>query len=138
MKFEWNDKYNVGVKIFDEQHKHFLELANQIFTLAEAVPPDREKITQAISDFGNYALYHLSSEEEYFEKYDYPDKETHKTAHDNYRQEVGKFLGKATSENENDIATAEGLADFAVDWLLKHILGVDQQYADFFKAQGIE
>jgi hemerythrin-like metal-binding protein len=137
MKFTWDRKYSVGVKIFDEQHQHYLELANQIINLADADPIDKEKLLKSISEFGNYALYHLSSEEEYFKKYNYADGETHTRSHDAYRREINKLLSRAIYASGNNAETAQELSDFAIKWLLEHILGMDRQYAEFFQTQGI-
>jgi hemerythrin len=132
MPFTWNENYSVGVKLFDEQHKRYIDIANQIDVLAVANTLDQEKLLEKIREFGDYALLHFRSEEEYFEKYKFPLHETHVEAHNQYREKIKEFLSKVQSPAADVKQIAHELSDFAVDWLLQHVTLMDQHYTDFF------
>jgi len=138
MPFTWNENYSVGIKLFDEQHQKYLELANQIDVLSVANTLDKEKLLEKIREFGNYALLHFRSEEEYFEKYKFPPRETHIEAHNQYREKIKEFLSKVQGPAADVKQIAHDLSDFAVDWLLQHVTLMDQHYTDFFHDRGVK
>ncbi len=71
MKFKWDEKFSVGIKSLDEQHQNFFNLANKILEVVAKGHISRHELLRLVSEFGNYSLYHLSTEEEYFKKCNY-------------------------------------------------------------------
>ncbi|MFH2136750.1 MAG: bacteriohemerythrin [Patescibacteria group bacterium] len=138
MPFIWNEKYSVGVKLFDEQHQKYLELANQIDALSMAPIFDKEKILAALDEFVKYAPYHLVSEEKFFEEYKFPERELHIAEHNLYREKIKEFLSKAQNPDADLKQIAKDLSDFAVDWLLRHVTLMDQHYTEFFNEHGVK
>jgi len=138
MPFTWNEKYSVGVKLFDEQHQRYLDLANQIDALSMQNPADKEKLLAALDEFSNYALLHFSSEEEYFEKYKFPGNDLHIVEHNRYREKIKEFLSRVQTPEADVKQIAHELSDFAVDWLLQHVTLMDQHYTDFLNARGVK
>jgi hemerythrin len=138
MPFTWNENYGVGVKTFDDQHKRYIDLANQIDALSLQDGVSQEKILMSLIEFGNYAALHFSSEESYFEEYDYPEREPHIAEHNRYRETIKEFLVKAQSPNADVKKIAHDLSDFAIDWLLRHVISMDKHYTDFFHERGIK
>jgi|WetSurMetagenome_2_1015567.scaffolds.fasta_scaffold637636_2 hemerythrin-like metal-binding protein len=136
MKFVWNDTYLVGVGVFDEQHKHFFDLVNVCYDMISAEDFSRDKLEAAVNDMANYALYHLSAEEDAFIKYSYPFTSLHVKAHDGYRQKIKELFARSRVANdENLVAITTEVVDFASNWLLEHILSIDAQYSGFFKGK---
>jgi hemerythrin len=132
MRFIWDDKYSVGIEIFDEQHKHFFELTNAIYDLLEKQNLDRVKLEAAVNDMANYALYHLSSEEEAFKNYPYPDKDKHLQAHEDYRVKIrGLFNKSRIADSQQIMPLTKNVVDFASDWLMSHILLIDKGYSNY-------
>lgn len=137
MEFVWNEDYKVNVKIFDEQHQHFFELANKVNNLVESGESDKQKILTVISEFGDYGLYHLAAEDECFKKYNYEDREAHMKAHEAYREKIKEYL-EQTRETDDARKIAEELVYFSIQWLKNHILSMDKQYSSFCCKCGIE
>ena len=136
MKFVWNDTYLVGVGVFDEQHKHFFDLVNVCYDMMSSGDINREKLEAAVNDMANYALYHLSAEEEAFVKYSYPLTSLHVDAHNVYRQKIRELFEKSrVASEDNLVALTTEVVDFASNWLLGHILSVDIQYSGFFEGK---
>lgn len=136
MKFIWNPSYSVGVKKFDEQHQHFFEITNNIYDLVRADTTDHDQLFAQIMELVNYAGYHLSSEEEAFEKYNYPDADSHLEAHTIYREKIQEYVQQISAPDADLPTIATLIADFASDWLLQHIKTVDKLYTEFLS--GIE
>lgn len=137
-KFNWTDAYSVHVEEIDEQHRHFFEIANELIGLAENDPADKEHLFALLGKLGNYALYHLSTEEEYFEKYDYPDVAPHIAAHESYRTAIKQYLEDVRAEDADVPALAKKAAFYSSSWLAEHITGMDQRYSAFFNERGLK
>ena len=103
-----------------------------------------------ITNLSNYAVYHLLTEENIFNRYNYKDAEMHIAAHNAYREKMKQFMSEVDKVNgearEGDLGQKEGadtknlalqMAEFAGDWLMGHILAIDQKYTKFMHEMGI-
>ncbi len=137
-KFVWTDEYGVGIQIIDEQHRHFFEIVNKIFALADNEQSTKEELFFLASELGNYAMYHLGTEEEYFDKFKYPDAILHVSSHNQYREMIKKYLDRAKNEEAGVKKLVEEVASFSGNWLSHHILEVDKKYTKFFNEHGLK
>jgi hemerythrin len=136
-KFIWTEKYSVGVKTIDEQHKRFFEIANSIVDLEEK-DASREELLAALGQLGDYALYHLNTEEKYFDELHYADAERHVAIHNQYREKIKDYFEKARNEKTDIKELAKEIASYSNDWLSYHILIMDKQYTKFFIEHGLK
>lgn len=79
---QWNDKYNVGVRTLDGQHRQLIDIIND---LHEAMSKGHAKEVQTglVQRLGQYAAEHLNTEEKMLKASGYPDFLQHKAQHDN-------------------------------------------------------
>ncbi len=136
-KFVWEEKYSVGIKEIDEQHKHFFEIANGIIDLTAKENLTKEETIKSLQELGDYAFYHLSTEESYFDKFKYQDAPLHINAHNEYRESVGEYFRKMTDLGTDMKKLLEEMAAYSGNWLLAHIVVVDKQYTKFFNEHGL-
>ncbi len=136
-KFVWTIKNSVKNSTIDEQHQMFFRIANSLLDLTERDDVTREEMMIKVSELGNYAFYHLGTEEVMFDTYDYPEKIAHIKSHNAFREAVNKMMLEAR-EGNNTPELAEKMANFAGDWLMNHIAVSDQHYADFFVSKGLK
>ncbi len=131
--FEWSEKYSVGIREIDEQHK---KLIGMIAQLHEAMRQGKGK--QVLGDvLGNLIQYtrsHFAAEERIMKANGYPDYELHKAKHEKMTNNVANIYkdyqdGKASITME--------VMSFLETWLSKHILGTDMQYSPFLKGKGL-
>lgn len=127
----WDDKYKVGIKIIDEQHKHFIGLLNALYKTLES--KNHEKLSDIIHDVAEYADYHFKVEEGYFKKFDYKDAESHKAAHDEIRAKVKEFLHR----KDDPSVVGFDMLYFLERWFLIHMKGTDKKYVETFRAHGL-
>jgi hemerythrin len=134
MLLKWESIYSVNVEELDEQHKKMFEIINRVFGLGEDSIKSKKSL-EIIKELKEYGDYHLSTEEKYFKKFNYPEADSHVAQHDNYRKIIleieknlqGPGVKKAFKE----------LKDFLRDWWLGHIQGADQEYSEFFNKNGL-
>lgn len=136
-KYIWTEKYSVGVKEIDEQHQHFFEMANEIIDVAEKTDVSVSELLFKITNLCNYAVYHLLTEENIFNRYHYPEAQEHVNAHNSYREKMKEFMAEVEKEGSDTKKLALEIAQFAGDWLMNHILGMDQKYSGFMHEKGI-
>jgi len=129
--FEWSENYLLGVKEFDDHHKHLVGLLNKSFDEFErnASPGELRVIIDELVD---YATYHFSAEEHWMTANSYPGLNMHKKEHDSFSGKVVAFqrdliAGKVSLNAE--------LFTFLVDWLTDHILETDALYGRFIAAR---
>ncbi len=135
--FIWTPEYSVGVDLFDEQHKRFFELANAVLDVAAETDKDTlaKKIADVVRELAEYANYHLSAEEEYFEKYGYFDADIHTKAHNFYREKMKTLIAELQNGGANLKELAESIAWYAGNWLTSHIMTMDKKYERFFESR---
>ena len=133
-KLEWEEKYNVGVAKIDGQHqKMFMVINNLIDTIKTT--PTQEQLSPIMTSLIEYKKFHFDTEEKYFKKFNYSKTEEHITAHRQFNERLQVIQEK----NQNDaISLAYELIDFLEDWLIDHLLTVDQEYKGCFLSHGLK
>ena len=135
----WTEEYSVGIEIIDNQHKEFFNLCNNLLELSEGkVEFTQGESVLAINRLGDYAKYHLGTEEEYFEKYNVPHMEDHIKSHDHFRVKSAELISKVSNRNYDLKDTLKESGLFAGNWLFEHILSMDKKYSMFFNEHGLK
>jgi len=94
----------------------------------------KEVIGKILDELINYTGYHFKTEEDLFDKYGYPDKNTHKRQHGDFVDQVVKL--KEDYDSGKSVLSID-LMNFLKDWLLKHIAGTDKKYTPFLNSKGV-
>ncbi len=135
--FEWRTELELGIDSIDSQHKKLITFADQIYRMAqqEASQTDDE-ILLVLNELKDYTIYHFKTEEELFLKYRFPEYETHKLEHDNFRQYIAAFqleeAGHSRQEKINELLVS------IVKWIIKHIIDSDYWYKDYLINLGVK
>lgn len=137
MNLEWKNEYTVGVKEIDDQHKKIIMFINE---LDNGIHGEDTKgvIHEIIINLNDYAKFHFSTEEKYFDQFNYEDKEEHTKRHRDYEVKVVD-LEKKILELKGEDATrlAFEILDFLEDWWVNHILYEDKEYTELFNKNGL-
>jgi hemerythrin len=137
-KYEWIEKCSVGVKEIDRQHQHFFEIVNEIIKMTGQKDVSAQDLLSKIIGLSDYAIYHFTTEENIFERYNYPDAGEHIGAHNIYREKMKRLVAEAGEERANTKKIALEAAEFAGSWLINHVMETDQKYVGFMHSKGIE
>ena len=123
--FQWNQNFETGIELIDNQHKELVSILNQ---LANTIVNDNKvDIDLAFNKLYAYAEYHFSTEESIWEKY-FPDGsflDSHRSSHASFLPKVNKIrqLDSANSWQE----VIEQIIQFLIRWLAFHILDDDKR-----------
>ena len=132
-QFVWEEKYDVGVRLFNEQHKQLLNILRDVYKAMEH-KQDKAVITEVINNLIKYAKEHLTQEEACLKENKYPDFENHKKLHEVFISKIVQFY----EDLKNDKFTVHfEIAVFIKNWITNHIMVIDKQYTDFLNSKGI-
>lgn len=122
---EWNESLTVGVKQFDEHHKHLFGLLNKIHVsfMDNSQQDDSEAI---IDELIAYSTYHFAAEEGLLGERNYFDLSSQEKEHEYFTLKVLEFKHDLISGKK--IYPIE-LLWFLGNWLLQHIMVVDKRYS---------
>ncbi|MCP3873921.1 MAG: hemerythrin family protein [Desulfobacteraceae bacterium] len=127
-------KYETGVVWQDFQHKQLIDLFSKIKE-AKDNKKDQNLFRYTVAFLAMYVNHHFKLEEEYMEKYNFPEKDVHQKEHQSFVKELKSFRNENKEYSEdgaNDLLTRMG------EWILSHILENDQKLGTFIlnKEQG--
>jgi len=126
--FPWNENFDTGIAIIDEQHTKLVELLN---TLAchLAFGSDAPELNRIFAELSDYASYHFKTEEDIWLQYlpDDPNTLQHAIDHQSFITEVTRM------KHDLDTLSSEKVVDeivsFLTHWLAFHILESDKYMA---------
>ena len=125
--FKWKDEFSVNNPRLDHQHQLFLDTLNKMHSRIGSVE-SFEVFKQSVTTLGHYIDFHFADEEDFLASIGYPYLEQQKREHDFFRARVAELENSYQKLSATELGK---LLVFMRDWLLKHILESDQQYARF-------
>jgi methyl-accepting chemotaxis protein len=123
----WNDSFATHVGEVDSHHGKLIDLINEIYR-GIMLEKDKAIVDSTLDELVNFTVMHFGYEESLFDKYGYEDRVSHKQKHKELLDQVGDYVAKY---KEGDTEISHELLTFLKNWLMKHILGVDQKYAAY-------
>lgn len=133
-KLVWDEKYSVGVELIDNQHKRMFETINQLVSVVTDKPTP-EKLAPMLKALLEYKQFHFATEEKYFRDFNYEGAEEHIKAHALFAEKLAMI--QEQNKDNMTVMTYE-LLDFLEDWLLDHLMTVDQEYVECFHTHGLK
>lgn len=130
---EWNDKFSVTIRKFDDQHKKLVGMVNQLHD-AMKVGKGREVLGDILRSLTQYTVTHFSDEEQMMKLHNYPGYEEHKKEHNKLVLQVRETL-EAHSRGKNIIT--QDIMEFLKKWLTDHIMDNDRKYGPYLKSKGV-
>jgi hemerythrin len=129
---EWQPEYSVGVKLIDDQHKHFMDTLNKLYSTIQN--NEVESLNKIISELVSYTKTHFSTEEKYFKKFHYEEAAIHIAEHKRLIAKVDEFVKR---KKENPLTVSFELLDFLENWLVGHLAMMDKRYTKCFNDNGL-
>jgi diguanylate cyclase (GGDEF)-like protein/hemerythrin-like metal-binding protein/PAS domain S-box-containing protein len=123
--FPWNEGFNTGVSLIDDQHRQLIRLLNLLASHV-AYKTDIPALNSIFKELADYAIYHFKTEEAIWHEY-FPEDSleiNHKEIHNNFISTVTSLKNNENSEPINIVI--EKLLSFLTNWLASHILETDR------------
>ncbi len=132
---EWRSELNTGIEQVDHDHRHLIDLTNQ---LIDAIEKDasKEEILNLFDALESYTVYHFNREESHMDKHTKLQKtrtyiKHHKAQHRYFIQKISEFKDKLL--HTTDKASLYDIAEFLLRWLLDHIIKEDLRINQFIQ-----
>lgn len=130
----WSDDLSVGVSEIDEQHKRLVALINALHDAMRS-GQGKDALEKTLGELAAYTQYHFTAEEEYMQKFGYPDYASHKKEHDAFVAKVADFQQAYTGGR---LGLSIEVMTFLRDWMAGHIRGSDTHYTACFREHGLD
>jgi HAD superfamily hydrolase (TIGR01509 family) len=126
---QWKDRYNIGYKEIDAQHKGLLDVLNQLMDLV-GERRDPELVAGIFHRLCEYVLTHFATEERYMRACGYPRQTEHEALHSSFVQRLLELNG---TYDPADPRLVDEALEFLKHWYLDHIMKTDQDYVPFLR-----
>jgi hemerythrin len=129
----WNPRLETGIPEIDQQHK-------QIFSRFDRLVRDMvdqrgaEAAAEILRYLPEYTERHFATEEKLMLAWEYPDIETHRKQHEEFRQTLAE-MARAFSATPGKLTYAHHIQRTLVDWLHNHILEHDLRMVRYVAAK---
>ena len=132
----WKDCYATKVDSMDAEHKRLVALIDQYF---RAIRESRvvQEIDGLLEQIVEYTKYHFSHEEKIMLENGYPGYSVQRQEHLRMLATVRGFQVLRGDEENPSEELLLAIRNFLRDWLLHHIVEVDQKYGPFFIEKGV-
>ncbi|MDO6765760.1 GGDEF domain-containing protein [Agarivorans sp. 1_MG-2023] len=126
--FRWTADFETGISVVDDQHRHLIDLINQIGDLLTENQAPKGAIQQLSQELDTYVKEHFQEEEMLMaqHKVDARHRRAHVKAHQEFLDEVAKL---SQFNHNSQQSKVKHLLDYLIQWLAYHILGIDQVLA---------
>jgi len=126
--FVWDQRFVTGIDIVDHQHRHLVDIVNQVGDMLLGAGQVSDAALQSLfKQLADYAVQHFADEERLMKEADLDPRhaEVHTKHHKEFIQQVvAMWKSRATMKNP-----AEVVHGFLTAWLTFHILSEDQDMA---------
>lgn len=128
---EWNEKFSVGVKRMDDEHKVLVGIINKAYDSSELMDA-ADATFVLLRDMNDYAEKHFATEEEYMRRYGYQPHEPHIQEHALFRKRVAEALARGRNG-----ADPYKVFQFLRDWFYNHTMKDDKALGAFLQTRGV-
>lgn len=130
----WNDNYSVNVAEIDNQHKEIIRIINELYvSIVEG--KSRNTMDKIFKDLTEYATNHFKTEEDYFDKFNYPESSFHKQQHKDIAKKIEEF--KKRNEEGSEVLDSE-ILHFLMSWFIQHVILIDKRFTECFRENGLK
>jgi methyl-accepting chemotaxis protein len=131
--FEFTKKFSVKINEIDHEHKGIFDYMNKIHSAIKNSRPSAE-LMKLLKDLYTWTDNHFAHEEKLMMSINYIDFDIHVKSHKDLLGNVRAIIEKIESGEEVNLIK---VLIFLKEWLIKHILGMDQKYSQPLNDNGI-
>jgi hemerythrin len=129
-RFEWDDRFSLGITLLDGQHKAWVERLNNLSAAIES-KQEAQQISKTLNFMAGYSEFHFAAEEELMAAHGYPGLERHKLEHNRFRDVLAGLMLLQTGKADTLAKISDSVNNFQISWLKNHITTADRKFADF-------
>jgi len=126
--FPWNDNFETGVELIDEQHQQLVNILNKL-AVHLANRTGEITLNEIFNELVDYTDYHFKTEEDIWSKYLAGDEwySSHQSTHSSFISELHTIKNDKSAKSLDD--AIYNIISFLSKWLAYHILDTDKRMA---------
>lgn len=124
---EFTDKNQINVAEIDAQHRNLFDILNNLHA-ATVEGREQSSLVEIFNGLIEYTVEHFQAEEDFMEKYQYPEIHAHKEEHNKL---TGQALQLQQQFTNGSATISFELLDFLHDWLNEHTMETDMEMGQF-------
>jgi hemerythrin-like metal-binding protein len=126
--FPWNDNFDTGIKVIDDQHRTLVDLLNLLVSHL-AFQSDLPTLNSIFDQLKDYTVIHFQTEERIWGEYFQGDvwEAWHRSSHADFISKVISLKERDEGKTIDEIV--EDIVSFLTHWLALHILESDKRMA---------
>lgn len=123
----FSDQYYTGIDMIDRQHRRLFEILLDLNELNrdEFLYDKYDAIVDVIEELKDYVVKHFQDEEHYMTQIQYEGLALQKTLHQSFIDKMEEINLEDIDENQQQYL--DELIDFLANWLIHHIMKIDQK-----------
>ncbi|ADY54831.1 hemerythrin-like metal-binding protein [Syntrophobotulus glycolicus DSM 8271] len=121
----------VNVKTIDDQHRKLFEAVEEFHTSCKSAK-GKEQIPALFDFLAGYTINHFKNEENYMDKFSYPEVADHKKQHKDFIDKITS-LESTVKDGQVPLPTLIEINGFLTKWLINHISKTDKKLGAFLK-----
>ncbi|AOY76589.1 bacteriohemerythrin [Clostridium formicaceticum] len=133
----WKEKYKIGVPLVDQQHEELFKRVSEFIQTVQKKgiwTEKLDKVKETMAFMQEYVVVHFHDEEVYQEEVEYPERESHKQDHTQFKEAVGNYVNRFKEEGYSEELVQE-FSGKLVAWLIMHVAAKDQKIGEYVDAQ---
>jgi len=130
----WQDKYSVGIREIDDQHKQLINMINELND-AMLAGKGKDALLPVLNKLASYCVSHFAVEEKMFASHAYPESADHIMKHEKMTAKVKDLIAQVQS---GKTTISIDVMNFLKNWLDKHIMETDKKYGPYLNSKGIK
>ncbi len=130
----WQDKYSVGIREIDDQHKQLITMINELND-AMLAGKGKDVLMTVLNKLASYCVSQFGTEEKLFATHAYPETADHKDKHHKMTAKVTALIGEVKSGKST---VSIEVMNFLKNWLDKHIMETDKKYGPYLNSKGVK
>lgn len=127
---EWSDTLKIGVEFVDEEHKTLIDSYQKLYSMMRE-GKGHAYYKELLDFLEKYVEDHFNHEEKVQLETNYPDAESHKKLHDDFKEKIKEIIEKH-GQGEIDNKDLIEINLFLKNWLIQHILEVDMAFGKYY------
>ena len=130
----WTNSLAIGIELIDDQHKHLVELTNELFKACRLGGDALDAaFKKAMSSTVDYVRFHFTIEQQMLERIKYPAYVQHKKEHDDFIKNILDATKDYADKSKRFVPN--NFVRFLKDWIVGHIGHSDKVYAAYIADQ---
>ncbi|HID69719.1 MAG TPA: bacteriohemerythrin [Desulfobacterales bacterium] len=127
----WKKEYNIGIPIIDTQHKQLFRFSDEL-QMAISSGLKQSNLKELLINVKQYVARHFTVEEKLMMDSNYPGLDEQLKAHAGFTNRFDEFFDDF-QESGLTPELVNGMKKELIDWIGKHITGIDQKFGGFYK-----